>query len=174
MNADDNSAVRQAVSETVTIAEDSGAATRRRARTPKLYRVCDGVTEGLIYFGVVFTPWAFGTTQNWTIWTMNVVCYLLGAALIMKWGIRWRTGYPPPRLGEDFTEAGGGRPAVSCQRTVVSSQRSKVRSQRRGRWSVRRKLVFKAEKKWPRKTKKAQMLFCAFFIFLRERLNGFT
>ena len=35
--------------------------------TPKAYRICDGLTEGLIYFMIVLTPWAFGTTDRWSI-----------------------------------------------------------------------------------------------------------
>jgi len=117
----------------------SRAATRRLARTPKLYRVCDGVTEGLIYFGVIFTPWAFGTTQNWSIWTMNVVCYVLGAALVTKWVVRWIAGYVPPRWGEDFTEAGGWRREAGGELSVVSGRESEVGSQRSevsSPWSV--------------------------------------
>ncbi len=68
-------------------------------RTPLPYRVADGVTEGLLYALVVFTPWAFGTTQEWAMWTMNVGGYLLGAALATKWVVRWRTGYRPARWG---------------------------------------------------------------------------
>jgi len=73
-----------------------------RSRTPQSYRVCDGVTEGLIYFMVVFTPWAFGTTQTWAIWTMNVTAYVLGVALVTKWAIRWKTGPSPPDQGRVF------------------------------------------------------------------------
>jgi len=72
-------------------------------RTPRLYRFCDGLTEGLVYWMAVFCPWAFGTTQPWAIWTMNVTGYVLGAALVSKWMIRWRTGYQPPRWGDGRT-----------------------------------------------------------------------
>ena len=44
----------------------------------QIYRVCEDVTEGLIYLMVIFSPWAFGTTQPWSIWTMNLAGYLLG------------------------------------------------------------------------------------------------
>jgi hypothetical protein len=70
-------------------------------QTPKAYRVCDGLTAGLILFMAVFTPWAFGTTQPWSIWTMNVCGFVLGGVLITKWLIRWQTGYVPPRWGQD-------------------------------------------------------------------------
>jgi O-antigen ligase len=46
---------------------------------------------------LVFSPWAFGTTQPWSIWTMNVAGYLLGVILVAKWLIRAAYGYKPPR-----------------------------------------------------------------------------
>ncbi|MBM3883674.1 MAG: hypothetical protein FJ387_28870, partial [Verrucomicrobia bacterium] len=76
---------------------------QRSGRTPRGYRFCDGLTEGLVYWMAVFCPWAFGTTQPWAIWTMNVTGYVLGAALVSKWMIRWRTGYQPPRWGDGRT-----------------------------------------------------------------------
>lgn len=79
--------------------ESIAARALKRMRTPATYRYLDWVTEGLIYFLVVFTPWAFGTTQSWSIWTMQVGCYLLGGILAGKWIIRWRTGYRPERFG---------------------------------------------------------------------------
>jgi O-antigen ligase len=71
-----------------------------RARTPKAVRICDGVTEGVLYAMIVFAPWAFGTTERWSIWTMNVGGYILGVLLAAKWWIRWRTGNRPMRWGE--------------------------------------------------------------------------
>src|SRR5436190_9740581 len=71
-----------------------------RGRTPKAYRICDGVTEGVLYAMIVFGPWAFGTTEPWSIWTMNVGGYFLGLLLVAKWLIRWRSGYRPVRWGE--------------------------------------------------------------------------
>src|SRR5438552_17838307 len=70
-----------------------------RVRTPKVYRICDRVTEIFILFLLVFTPWAFGTTQNWSIWTMNIAGYILGAMLLAKWIVRWKTQYIPSRWG---------------------------------------------------------------------------
>ena len=43
-----------------------------------LQRSCEILTEGLIYLMVIFSPWAFGTTQRWAIWTMNIAGYALG------------------------------------------------------------------------------------------------
>lgn len=48
----------------------------------------DRYSGWLIYFLVIFTPWAFGTTQTWSIWTANVACYLLGGLWVAKWWVR--------------------------------------------------------------------------------------
>src|SRR5947209_4575098 len=71
-----------------------------RVRTPAAYRICDGVTEGALYFQAVFAPWAFGTTEPWSVWTMNASAYALGALVVAKWFICWRAGYRPMRWGE--------------------------------------------------------------------------
>lgn len=71
--------------------------TRGGARTPPLHRWADGATEALVYFMVVFSPWAFGTTQSWAVWTMNVAGYVLGALLVTKRLVRWGRGYAPAR-----------------------------------------------------------------------------
>jgi hypothetical protein len=86
-----------------------------RVRTPRAYKLCDGVTEAVIHFMVVFTPWAFGTTQQWSIWTMNVSAYLLGGLLLAKWLIRWKTGYVPARWGRNDEALGETRPAEGME-----------------------------------------------------------
>jgi O-antigen ligase len=68
---------------------------RRKSREPKLHRWSDRCTEALIYFMVLFSPWAFGTTQHWSIWTMNITAYGLGVLLVSKWIIRWSSGFRP-------------------------------------------------------------------------------
>src|SRR5882724_5165401 len=75
-----------------------------RARTPQAYRICDGITEGVLYGTIVFAPWAFGTTERWSIWTMSVGGYVLGLLLVAKWWVRWRAGYRPVRWGEAGNE----------------------------------------------------------------------
>ena len=70
-----------------------------RARDIQLYRFCDVLTEPLIYFMAVFGPWAFGTTQSWSIWVMNSAAYVLGLMLVGKLAIRWLKGYRPARWG---------------------------------------------------------------------------
>jgi O-antigen ligase len=81
-------------------ARRSGSRPASRRRTPTAFRICDGVTEGLLYFQAVFAPWAFGTTERWSIWTMNAAGYGLGGLLLAKGWIRWRSGYRPMRWGE--------------------------------------------------------------------------
>lgn len=54
----------------------------------------DRYSGWLIYFLVIFTPWAFGTTQTWSIWTANVACYLLGGLWVAKWVYRRRAAVP--------------------------------------------------------------------------------
>jgi NADH:ubiquinone oxidoreductase subunit 6 (subunit J) len=85
-----------------------------RARDVQLYRLCEDLTGPLIYFMVVVGPWAFGTTQSWSIWLMNGAGYLLGLLLAGKLAIRWFKGYEPPRWGEGQgaevqSPEGGGR-----------------------------------------------------------------
>ncbi|MBI4326083.1 MAG: O-antigen ligase family protein [Chloroflexi bacterium] len=71
-----------------------------RVRTPRIYRVCDGFTEGLVYAMIIFSPWAFGSTDPWANRVMNLGGYLLGGLLIIKWLTRWRTGYRPPQWSD--------------------------------------------------------------------------
>ena len=48
------------------------------------YNFADNFTEILIFFIVIFSPWAFGTTEAWSIWTMNITAYALGFLLVIK------------------------------------------------------------------------------------------
>jgi hypothetical protein len=72
---------------------------------PPLYEWFDQISGWIICTMAVFTPWAFGTTQPWSIWTMNALGYTLGALLISKWFMRWQWSFAPPR--EDAPEKGG-------------------------------------------------------------------
>ena len=65
---------------------------------------------------IVFTPWAFGTTEFWSIWTMNFAGYALGAILITKWLVRWRTGYRPARWGDPVEDFDATTPTSSDRR----------------------------------------------------------
>ena len=42
---------------------------------------------------LVFGPWAFGTTDPWSIWIMNIAGYALGILLLAKIFIRKSKGY---------------------------------------------------------------------------------
>ena len=63
-----------------------------------LLRLCDRLTEALLYGGALFGPWAFGTTESWSIQVMNLVGSGLGLLLALKWGLRRmrRCPAPPP------------------------------------------------------------------------------
>ena len=71
-----------------------------RARDVQIYRVCEDLTEVLVYAMVVFSPWAFGTTQAWSMWAMTGAGYVCGALLGCKLAIRRFKGYEPSRWGE--------------------------------------------------------------------------
>jgi O-antigen ligase len=75
-------------------------------RMLRLYRVCDDLSEGVLYLMVLFSPWAFGTTQPWSIWAMNAAGYFLGLLLAVKLLIRILTGYRNPRWGRRRAQAG--------------------------------------------------------------------
>jgi hypothetical protein len=103
------------------------------AREVQIYLICEHLTELFIYLMVFFSPWAFGTSQPWSIWVMNSGSYFLGGMLAVKWAIRRLKNYRPPRWDER-------------QGVEVRSPKSEVRSQRAGgrewesvisdRWSV--------------------------------------
>ncbi|MBE0545472.1 MAG: O-antigen ligase family protein [Verrucomicrobia bacterium] len=83
----------------------SGRRISTTLRAVVAYRLSDQLSGWLIYFAVVFSPWAFGTTQLWSIWTMNVTGYLLGGLLGFKWCLRRGLGYQPLRWQPDFDHA---------------------------------------------------------------------
>src|SRR5947199_10695888 len=68
-----------------------------RSRPNAFYWRLDLVSEYLIYVILVFTPWAFGTTEDWAIQTVNLLNYVLGGLLVVKWITRLVTGFYPPR-----------------------------------------------------------------------------
>ncbi|MEI9962787.1 MAG: O-antigen ligase family protein [Limisphaerales bacterium] len=68
-----------------------------RALDVQLYRLCDDFSGVLIFLMLIFSPWAFGTTQPWSIWIMNVAGYALGVLLLTKLFIREVKGYPASR-----------------------------------------------------------------------------
>ena len=72
-----------------------------RAADVQLYRLCDEAAGSVILLMVVFSPWAFGTTQPWAIWIMNYAAYLLGTLLLAKLFIRKIKKFPAPRWDAD-------------------------------------------------------------------------
>src|SRR5437899_9677172 len=82
-----------------------------RVRDMQLYRACDGLSEVLIYLMIVFSPWAFGTTQLWAIWAMNDAGYILGLLLAVKLVIRRVKGYRPPQWGQKAQDKDERRPS---------------------------------------------------------------
>lgn len=58
---------------------------------------------------VIFSPWAFGATQVWSIWTMNALGYALGLLLVFKILLRLLDRVKPPRWGS----SGGAAPRAS-------------------------------------------------------------
>ena len=70
------------------------------------YRLCDELSGLLIAAMVVFSPWAFGTTQPWAIQAMNVAGYALGLLLLVKLFLRRAKGYLAPRW-EHFSSRSG-------------------------------------------------------------------
>jgi O-antigen ligase len=70
---------------------------RLTAADIQLHEFFDTLTEGLIYASLVFAPWAFGSTQPWSIWSMNVAGFALGVLLLGKTVIRKFKGYDAPQ-----------------------------------------------------------------------------
>jgi O-antigen ligase len=68
-----------------------------RALDVQLYRLSDDLSGALILPMVVFSPWAFGTTEPWSIWCMNWGGFALGILLLLKLFIRLGKQYPAPR-----------------------------------------------------------------------------
>lgn len=65
------------------------------ARDVLAYHLAEELTRLLICFAVVFSPWAFGTTEGWSLWTMRGCGFCLGLLLGLKLFLRWIKGYGP-------------------------------------------------------------------------------
>jgi hypothetical protein len=66
----------------------------------RLYRISEWLTEGLIYFAILFGPWAFGTTQPWSIQVMNGVGLTLGLLWLGKTVLRAGARLPERGLSQ--------------------------------------------------------------------------
>ncbi len=84
----------------------TGSLVALRATDVQSYRVCDDLSGVLIFPMIIFSPWAFGTTQPWSIWIMNFMGYALGLLLLTKLFIREVKGYPALRW-ENFSARSG-------------------------------------------------------------------
>jgi O-antigen ligase len=80
---------------------------RNRREEPglALYWNLEIATEFLIYAVLIFTPWAFATTEDWAINSVNTCNYVLGGFLVAKRIICKAAGYHPLRWSD--TESGG-------------------------------------------------------------------
>ena len=107
---------------------------RLRARDVQIYQACEALTEVGIYLMVLFSPWAFGTSQAWSVWVMNIAGYGLGMLLAGKLAIRWLKGYRPPRWEECRRQNAECRTQTSESR--VQSPTSKVRRLAGGKLAV--------------------------------------
>jgi hypothetical protein len=88
------------------------------------YARADRITTVLVYFMVGFSPWAFGTTEPWSVALMSSAGGGLGLLLLYKRWLRWRTGYCPPRWGEPVAPRGRAtrfRPSTRAARWLTRS-----------------------------------------------------
>lgn len=64
----------------------------------KLFWLSDFLTEILIYFTILWGPWAYGTVHPHAITVMNIANYSIGILLVIKWGLRITGSCCPERL----------------------------------------------------------------------------
>jgi O-antigen ligase len=70
---------------------------RLRPRHVHLHRLADDSSGWLIYALCLFSPWAFGTTEDWSTRVMNAGGYLLAALWAVKLYLRHIRGLPAAR-----------------------------------------------------------------------------
>ena len=70
---------------------------RLRPRHVHLHRLADDSSGWLIYALCLFSPWAFGTTEDWSTRVMNAGGFLLGALWVVKLYLRHVRGFPAAR-----------------------------------------------------------------------------
>ncbi len=79
------------------------SATSRAPIAARVNGTCDFLTEILLYAMLVFSPWAFGTTQRWSISVMDFGGYSLGVLLFVKLAARRVADWRPGRWGAAST-----------------------------------------------------------------------
>ncbi len=77
-----------------------------------LYRLADETSGVILVAMVLFSPWAFGTTQPWAIGAMNLAGYVAGLLLLFKLAIRHLKGHRPLRWGAGETDLPAWQRAV--------------------------------------------------------------
>jgi hypothetical protein len=97
------------------------------------YHLAEDISEFLVYFMVVFSPWAFGTTEPWSIWIMRGCGCGVGLLLLVKLAIRGIKGYLPARWAEGKAESGKSRRRKTG--AIVGAQ-TPGSCQMRSRWVV--------------------------------------
>jgi O-antigen ligase len=98
---------------TANVPETPNVRARPAGRLPPIYRLLDKISGFAICFMIVFSPWAFGTTQRWSIDVMNASGFLLGLLLLAKSRIRRLTGIDPRRRRSRHASEGTGRPQAN-------------------------------------------------------------
>ncbi|HTG43407.1 MAG TPA: O-antigen ligase family protein [Verrucomicrobiae bacterium] len=58
----------------------------------QLFQFSDRVGGVLLLAAIALAPWLFGTTEVWSVWTLNSLGYCGGLSLLLKWFLRWRSG----------------------------------------------------------------------------------
>ena len=77
-----------------------------RGRDIQAYHLADDLSGALTVAMVIFGPWAFGTTQPWAIWCMNLAEYVAGLLLLFKLVVRQTGDYHAPRW-DNFSPRSG-------------------------------------------------------------------
>ena len=94
-----------------------------RPRHVHFYRLSDDFSGLLICALCLFSPWAFGTTQNWSTWVMNIGGYILGLLWLAKLYLRHFKGYPASRhdgaLAQARVQPSDCPTVVPCEGRIV-------------------------------------------------------
>jgi len=91
-------------------------------RTLDAYDFIDALSGLLLFASIIFAPWALGATEPWAIWTLNALCYALGALLLAKTLIRAAVDYRFPRwdgFGLDQDGAPKGGDYLLCRKGLL-------------------------------------------------------
>jgi hypothetical protein len=87
---------------------------RMTPRGIQWYHGCDAVSGSLLLGMAVLSPWAFGTTEPWSIWIMTSGGFLLGLLWLIKCAVR-HAGYLPARWDEIPAEGRRGRNSAALR-----------------------------------------------------------